>query len=288
MILDGTDNFPTRYLVNDACVLSGKPNAYGSIFRFEGQASVFATKEGPCYRCLYPEPPPPGLVPSCAEGGVLGVLPGIIGVIQATESDQADPRHRRAAHRPLPDLRRAEDAVPRAEAAEGSGVPGVRHESHRHQADRLRAVLRHPAGAAAGAEHGAAVNDWEITPVELKTKLDAGETPFILDVREPNEYQINRIAGSTLIPLGELPRRYQELPRDREIIAQCKMGGRSAKAHGLPEVGGLHQRQEPARRHPGVDRQGRPEPAEVLTPGGRLWLTGNPLQGVNYDFKGRI
>ena len=135
VILDGTDNFPTRYLVNDACVLTGKPNAYGSIFRFEGQASVFATKDGPCYRCLYPEPPPPGLVPSCAEGGVLGVLPGIIGVIQATESDQADPRHRRAADRPLPDLRRAEDAVPRAEAAEGSGVPGVRHESDRHQAD---------------------------------------------------------------------------------------------------------------------------------------------------------
>ena len=135
VILDGTDNFPTRYLVNDACVLTGKPNAYGSIFRFEGQASVFATKDGPCYRCLYPEPPPPGLVPSCAEGGVLGVLPGIIGVIQATESDQADPRHRRAADRPLPDLRRAEDAVPRAEAAEGSGVPGVRHESDRDQAD---------------------------------------------------------------------------------------------------------------------------------------------------------
>ena len=135
MILDGTDNFPTRYLVNDACVLSGKPNAYGSIFRFEGQASVFATKDGPCYRCLYPEPPPPGLVPSCAEGGVLGVLPGIIGVIQATETHQADHRHRRAADRPLPDLRRAEDEIPRAEAAEGSGVPGVRHESDRHQAD---------------------------------------------------------------------------------------------------------------------------------------------------------
>ena len=135
VILDGTDNFPTRYLVNDACVLSGIPNAYGSIFRFEGQASVFATKDGPCYRCLYPEPPPPGLVPSCAEGGVLGVLPGIIGVIQATESDQAGDRHRRAADRPLPDLRRAEDALPRAEAEEGSGVPGVRSESDRDQAD---------------------------------------------------------------------------------------------------------------------------------------------------------
>ena len=107
IVVDGTDNFPTRYLVNDACVLLGKPNAYGSIFRFEGQASVFATKEGPCYRCLYPEPPPPGLVPSCAEGGVLGVLPGVIGVHSGDRDDQADPRRRRAAHRPLPDLRRA-------------------------------------------------------------------------------------------------------------------------------------------------------------------------------------
>ena len=142
VIVDGTDNFPTRYLVNDACVLLGKPNAYGSIFRFEGQASVFATKDGPCYRCLYPEPPPPGLVPSCAEGGVLGVLPGIIGVHPGDRDDQADHRHRRAADRPLPDLRRAADAVPRAEAAEGSGLPGVRHASDGHEADRLRAVLR--------------------------------------------------------------------------------------------------------------------------------------------------
>ena len=119
VILDGTDNFPTRYLVNDACVLLGKPNAYGSIFRFEGQASVFATKDGPCYRCLYPEPPPPGLVPSCAEGGVFGVLPGIIGVDSGDRDDQADPRYRRAVDRPLPDLRRAADALSRVEAAEG-------------------------------------------------------------------------------------------------------------------------------------------------------------------------
>ena len=147
IIVDGTDNFPTRYLVNDACVLLGKPNAYGSIFRFEGQASVFATKEGPCYRCLYPEPPPPGLVPSCAEGGVLGVLPGRHRLHSGDRNDQADHRHRRAAHRPLPDLRRAAHEVPRAEAAEGSGLPGVRHASDRHQADRLRAVLRHAAGA---------------------------------------------------------------------------------------------------------------------------------------------
>ena len=151
VIVDGTDNFPTRYLVNDACVLLGKPNAYGSIFRFEGQASVFATKDGPCYRCLYPEPPPPGLVPSCAEGGVLGVLPGVIGVHSGDRGDQADRRHRRAAHRPLPDLRRAADEVPRAEAAEGSGLPGVRHASDGDQADRLRAVLRRPSRRAGAA-----------------------------------------------------------------------------------------------------------------------------------------
>ena len=148
VILDGTDNFPTRYLVNDACVLLGKPNAYGSIFRFEGQASVFATKDGPCYRCLYPEPPPPGLVPSCAEGGVLGVLPGIIGVIQATEAIKLIIGIGEPLDRPVPDLRRAEDEVPRAEAAQGSGLPGVRHASDGHQAHRLRAVLRRRPGRA--------------------------------------------------------------------------------------------------------------------------------------------
>jgi molybdopterin/thiamine biosynthesis adenylyltransferase/rhodanese-related sulfurtransferase/molybdopterin converting factor small subunit len=231
VILDGTDNFPTRYLVNDACVLSGKPNAYGSIFRFEGQASVFATKDGPCYRCLYPEPPPPGLVPSCAEGGVLGVLPGIIGVIQATEAikvmlgigealvgrfliyDALNMKFR--------ELRLRKDP----ECPVCGTNPTVTKLIDYEQFCGIR-----PEPAAAPATGGTAVNDWEITAVELKKKLDAGETPFILDVREPNEYQINRIPGSVLIPLGELPRRYQELPRDREIISQCKMGSRSAKA----------------------------------------------------------
>ena len=150
VILDGTDNFPTRYLINDACVLLGKPNAYGSIFRFEGQASVFATKDGPCYRCLYPEPPPPGLVPSCAEGGVLGVLPGVIGMIQATEAIKLIMGIGEPLDRPVPDLRRAADEVPRAEAEEGSGLPGVRHASDRHRADRLRTVLRRCAGSAGG------------------------------------------------------------------------------------------------------------------------------------------
>jgi sulfur-carrier protein adenylyltransferase/sulfurtransferase len=229
VILDGTDNFPTRYLVNDACVLYGIPNAYGSIFRFEGQASVFATKEGPCYRCLYPEPPPPGLVPSCAEGGVLGVLPGIIGVIQATESIKlvtgiGEPLIGRfliydALKMKFRELKLKKDP----ECPVCGPNPTV---TKLIDYDQFCGVA--PAHATNNA--GGTVSDWEITPVELKKKLDAGETPFILDVREPNEYQINRIPGSTLIPLGELPRRYQELPRDREIVAQCKMGGRSAKA----------------------------------------------------------
>jgi adenylyltransferase/sulfurtransferase len=230
VILDGTDNFPTRYLVNDACVLTGKPNAYGSIFRFEGQASVFGTKEGPCYRCLYPEPPPPGLVPSCAEGGVLGVLPGIIGVIQATETiklitgigepligrfmiyDALKMKFRELKLRKDPECPVCGTHPTVTKLIDYEQFCGIRPEADLSQVA------------------GANVSDWEITPVELKKRLDAGETPFILDVREPNEYQINRIAGSTLIPLGELPRRYQELPRAREIVTQCKMGGRSAKA----------------------------------------------------------
>ena len=146
VIVDGADNFPTRYLVNDACVLLGKPNAYGSIFRFDGQASVFAVKGGPCYRCLYPEPPPPGLVPSCAEGGVLGVLPGVVGTIQATEAIKLIVGRRRAAHRPAAALRRASHDLPHAEAATRSGVPGVRRRAHRPGTHRLRAVLRHHTG----------------------------------------------------------------------------------------------------------------------------------------------
>jgi adenylyltransferase/sulfurtransferase len=230
VILDGTDNFPTRYLVNDACVLTGKPNAYGSIFRFEGQASVFGVKDGPCYRCLYPEPPPPGLVPSCAEGGVLGVLPGIIGMIQATEAiklilgigepligrfviyDALKMKFRELKLRKDPDCPVCGTHPTVTKLIDYEQFCGIRPEPQVAQAT------------------GGTVNEWEITPVELKTRMDAGDKPFILDVREPNEYQINRIEGSTLIPLGELPRRYQELPKDVEIVTQCKMGGRSAKA----------------------------------------------------------
>ncbi len=145
IVADGTDNFPTRYLVNDACVLLGKPNVYGSIFRFEGQASVFATEEGPCYRCLYPEPPPPGLVPSCAEGGVLGILPGLVGVIQATEVIKLILGKGNAADRPAAAGGCARHAIPRTEAAQESRVPGVRREPDGKGIDRLRTVLRHRA-----------------------------------------------------------------------------------------------------------------------------------------------
>ena len=230
VILDGTDNFPTRYLVNDACVIGGKPNAYGSIFRFEGQASVFATKGGPCYRCLYPEPPPPGLVPSCAEGGVLGVLPGIIGVIQATETiklmlgigepligrfliyDALKMRFRELKLRRDPECPVCGDHPTVTKLIDYEQFCGMRPEP--------------PAQSTTTAP----ASEWEITAGELKKRMDAGDKLFVLDVREPNEYQINRISGSTLIPLGELPRRYQEIDREQEIVALCKMGARSAKA----------------------------------------------------------
>jgi molybdopterin/thiamine biosynthesis adenylyltransferase/rhodanese-related sulfurtransferase/molybdopterin converting factor small subunit len=227
VIVDGTDNFPTRYLVNDACVLLGKPNAYGSIFRFEGQASVFATKDGPCYRCLYPEPPPPGLVPSCAEGGVLGVLPGMIGMIQATETmklimgigepligrfliyDALRMRFRELKLRKDPDC----------------PVCGT------HPTVTALIDYEQFCGILPAAPQPVALNNaTEITSVELKQRLDRGDHLKIVDVREPNEYQINRIAGSVLIPLGDVPKRSNELDPDDEIVVQCKSGARSAKA----------------------------------------------------------
>jgi adenylyltransferase/sulfurtransferase len=227
IIVDGTDNFPTRYLVNDACVLLGKPNAYGSIFRFEGQASVFATKVGPCYRCLYPEPPPPGLVPSCAEGGVLGVLPGIIGVIQATETVKlimgiGEPLIGRfliydALRMTFRELKLRKDP--------DCPVCGT-HPTVKHLIDYEQFCGITPAQP----EPLTVNNATEITSVELKQRLDRGDALKIVDVREPNEYQINRIAGSTLIPLGDIPKRHAELNPDDEIVVHCKMGGRSAKA----------------------------------------------------------
>ncbi len=230
VILDGTDNFPTRYLVNDACVLTGKPNAYGSIFRFEGQASVFATKDGPCYRCLYPEPPPPGLVPSCAEGGVLGVLPGIIGVIQATETIKlilgvGEPLIGRfmiydALRMRFRELKLRKDA----DCPVCGTNPTV---TELIDYDQFCGVV--PPAAEAPKDVPVSNAD-ALTPLELKAELDRGDTVFILDVREPNEYQIARIEGSVLIPLGDLPSRYTELDPNANIVAQCRSGVRSGKA----------------------------------------------------------
>jgi adenylyltransferase/sulfurtransferase len=226
VILDGTDNFPTRYLTNDACVLLGKPNAYGSIFRFEGQASVFATKEGPCYRCLYPEPPPPGLVPSCAEGGVLGVLPGIIGVIQATEAIKlitgiGEPLIGRFM---IYDALRMKFRELKLRKDPDCPVCGV-HPTVTKLIDYEQFCGIHPPASEPDAALGT-----EITSVELKQRLDRGDPLFLLDVREAHEYQINRIEGSTLIPLGEVPRRYAELDPENQMVVYCKMGARSARA----------------------------------------------------------
>ena len=230
VILDGTDNFPTRYLTNDACVLLGKPNAYGSIFRFEGQASVFATKDGPCYRCLYPEPPPPGLVPSCAEGGVLGVLPGVIGTIQATEAIKlimgiGEPLIGRFL---IYDALRMKFRELKLKKDPDCPVCGT-HPTVTELIDYEQFCGVAPA-APEVAVSTANSNETETDVNELKRKIDAKEDFFLLDVREPNEYQIGKIPGSTLIPLGEVPQRVNEIPRDKEIIVHCKMGGRSAKA----------------------------------------------------------
>jgi len=235
VILDGTDNFQTRYLVNDACVLLGKPNAYGSIFRFDGQASVFAVKGGPCYRCLYPEPPPPGLVPSCAEGGVLGVLPGVIGIIQATEAIKlilgaGQPLVGRLLLYDALQMRFRELKLRRDPECPACGDHPTIHELIDY--DQFCGVVPAQAQPAGGGVP-------EITLQELKGKLDRGEDVYVLDVREPNEYQICRIEGSTLIPLGELASRTAELDRNREMVVHCKMGGRSAKAVALLQERGF-------------------------------------------------
>jgi molybdopterin/thiamine biosynthesis adenylyltransferase/rhodanese-related sulfurtransferase/molybdopterin converting factor small subunit len=228
VILDGTDNFPTRDLVNDACVLLGKPNAYGSIFRFEGQASVFAAQDGPCYRCLYPEPPPPGLVPSCAEGGVLGVLPGIIGTIQATEAikliiGKGEPLIGRFL---IYDALRMRFRELKLRKDPDCPVCGT-HPTVTELIDYEQFCGVKPAAEAAAVTES--ITD-DMQPRELKDRLDRGEPIVIVDVREPQEYQINRIEGSRLIPLGELPQRYEELDPNAAIVMQCKSGARSAKA----------------------------------------------------------
>jgi adenylyltransferase/sulfurtransferase len=227
VIIDGTDNFPTRYLVNDACVLLKKPNVYGSIFRFDGQASVFYPGQGPCYRCLYPEPPPPGEVPSCAEGGVLGILPGLIGCIQATEAvklilGQGSPLVGRLLLYDALQMSFREFKVRRNPKCPVCGdQPTVTQLIDYEQFCGLRGQEA-PAAAAAGLA--------ETTPEELKKRLDRGEDVFILDVRNPEEFQICRIPGSTLLPLPALPQRFGELDRDREMVVHCKSGLRSQKA----------------------------------------------------------
>jgi adenylyltransferase/sulfurtransferase len=239
IVADGTDNFPTRYLVNDACVLLGKPNVYGSIFRFEGQASVFATEQGPCYRCLYPEPPPPGLVPSCAEGGVLGILPGLVGVIQATEViklilgngspligrlllvDALNMRFRELKLRKNPECPVCGDHPTVTALIDYQNFCGMVAETP------LEANLKNGIP--------------QITVKELKRRIDAGEDVQLIDVREPYEYQIAQIGGK-LIPQNDVPRRLAEIDRDREVVVHCKSGGRSQriaeflKQSGYPRV----------------------------------------------------
>ncbi len=227
LVIDGTDNFPTRYLVNDACVLLKKPNVYGSIFRFEGQATVFAYPGGPCYRCLYSEPPPPGLVPSCAEGGVLGILPGIIGLVQATEAvklilgigeplvgrlmlyDALAMRFRELKLRRNPECPVCGDHPTVTKLIDYQQFCGMPHKEE-------------PAVAP--------VQDGEIDPVEVKAKIDRGDDFLLIDVREPHEYQICSIPAAKLIPLGDLAKRMNELDSSKEIVAHCKSGVRSGKA----------------------------------------------------------
>lgn len=226
LVIDGTDNFPTRYLVNDACVLLNKPNIYGSIFRFDGQASVFKPKEGPCYRCLYPEPPPPGEVPSCAEGGVLGILPGLVGCIQATEAvklilGRGEPLIGRLLLYDALQMSFREFKVRRNKNCPLCGDNPTIHELIDYE--QFCGVR--------GEEEAAPVSaTGEITVEALKKRLDAGEEVFILDVRNPPELEICAIEGSYKIPLPDLPMRYQELEPDQEIIVHCKSGVRSAKA----------------------------------------------------------
>jgi adenylyltransferase/sulfurtransferase len=230
VIIDGTDNFPTRYLTNDACVLLKKPNVYGSIFRFDGQASVFWPPQGPCYRCLYPEPPPPGEVPSCAEGGVLGILPGLIGCIQATEAvklilGKGSPMVGRLLLYDALEMKFQEFKVRRNPKCPACGDhPSITKLIDYEQFCGVRGQEA-PAPAAAGASDLA-----EVTAEELKRRLDRGEDLFILDVRNPPEFQICRIPGSTLLPLPELAQRFRELDPGREMVVHCKSGMRSAKA----------------------------------------------------------
>ena len=229
VIIDGTDNFPTRYLVNDACVLLGKPNVYGSVFRFEGQVSVFYAKEGPCYRCLFPAPPPPGLVPSCADGGVLGVLPGTIGTLQATEAIKlivgfGQPLIGRLL---LYDATEMTFDTIKLRKDPNCPICGERPtQTHLIDYEEFCGVPAHDHSAYV--EGGTPVR--AITVDEVKARLDAGDDLLILDVREPQEWRISLIDGTLRIPKGEILHHLDELPRDRDIVVHCKTGIRSAEA----------------------------------------------------------
>ena len=231
IVADGTDNFPTRYLVNDACVLLGKPNVYGSIFRFEGQASVFYAKEGPCYRCLYAEPPPPGLVPSCAEGGVLGVLPGIIGSIQAMETIKlvlgvGEPLIGRLV---LFDALKLQFRELKLEKDPDCPVCG----SH----PTVTELIDYEAFCGIGAEPS--YDGAEISAQELQQEWERNSDLLVIDVREPHEYEITHIEGAVLIPLGELPDRLNDLDGHREIVTHCHHGARSLKALEILKAAGF-------------------------------------------------
>ena len=240
IIADGTDNFQTRYLVNDACVLTGKPNAYGSIYRFEGQASVFATEQGPCYRCLYPEPPPPGLVPSCAEGGVLGILPGLVGIIQATEVIKlilgiGEPLIGRLLLIDALGMNFRTLKLRKNPSCPACGTHEIKELIDYDQFCGIQKPTK--VGPLEVSSHGTVaalpVVDGipQMSVEQLKAEIDAGHKPFILDVREPHEYQIVNM-GAALIPVGQLDQRLNEIPvgRNEEIVVHCKTGGRSQKA----------------------------------------------------------
>jgi adenylyltransferase/sulfurtransferase len=235
LVVDGSDNFPTRYLVNDACVLTKRPYVYGSIFRFEGQASVFASADGPCYRCLFPEPPPPGLVPSCAEGGVLGVLPGIVGTIQAAEAIKlvlgaGDPLVGRLLVLDALRMRFREVRLRRDPACPACGAsPTIRELQDYEQFCGTRV-----------AEHAEA--DFDITPEEVKAALDRHDDLVLLDVREPMEVLIARLPGAVHVPLAELPARLRDLDQTRQHVVYCHHGIRSVPAVELLRGAGFRAR----------------------------------------------
>jgi molybdopterin/thiamine biosynthesis adenylyltransferase/rhodanese-related sulfurtransferase len=224
VVLDGTDNFTARYLVNDACVMAGRPNAYGSIFRFEGQASVFAAENGPCYRCLHPEPPPPGLVPNCAEAGVLGVLPGIIGTIQATEAIKliagiGEPLIGRFLIYDALRMRFRELKLRRDPECRMCGAHPT-----------ITALREYEGYCETGTVPSGPRSAMDITVKELKERMDRGDAPRLIDVREPHEHAICSIPGAELIPAAQFAQRLDEFDRSTEIVVHCKSGGRSGRA----------------------------------------------------------